>query len=272
MTILSPAAKLQVDGSALLLAATFCQVVLTPVETVTSDPSSPVNGTLFATQSATSTNLFSVNTNSSEFAKNGDAETTGGTASTFPANTWMSAGSSTISRYNTPGAYVSKGDASVKVETDAVGYSGTINELNTALTPGATYNVSLSARLESGTFTDLGVFYATDHSNIAVPCTTNVTISTSQWTTVTCSFVAPASGITGQNSIAIGQVGATAHSFYIDNLSVKQAAGAAPNVKIGSGAGGDNTTLFTLDKSSSAPTAANNDALLGSMYYDTTLG
>ncbi len=30
--------------------------------------------------------------------------------------------------------------------------------------------------------------------------------------------------------------------------------------------------IFTLNKSASAPTAANNEALLGSMYYDTTLG
>jgi hypothetical protein len=46
----------------------------------------------------------------------------------------------------------------------------------------------------------------------------------------------------------------------------------APNVQIGSGENGGPTTLLTLDKAASAPIAINNDALLGSMYYDTTLG
>src|SRR5690606_5609948 len=35
---------------------------------------------------------------------------------------------------------------------------------------------------------------------------------------------------------------------------------------------GGPTTLFTLDRGASAPIASDNDALLGSMYYDTTLG
>lgn len=43
------------------------------------------------------------------------------------------------------------------------------------------------------------------------------------------------------------------------------------NVQVGSNGGGDSTTLFTLDKASSAPTITNSD-LLGSMYYDTTIG
>jgi hypothetical protein len=50
------------------------------------------------------------------------------------------------------------------------------------------------------------------------------------------------------------------------------ASSSTPNVQIGSGSNGGPTTLFTVDKGASAPIAANNDALLGSMYYDTTLG
>jgi hypothetical protein len=45
-----------------------------------------------------------------------------------------------------------------------------------------------------------------------------------------------------------------------------------PNVQIGGGINGGPVTLLTLDKGASAPIASNNDALLGSMYYDTTLG
>ena len=49
------------------------------------------------------------------------------------------------------------------------------------------------------------------------------------------------------------------------------AAYGANNVQIGTGVSDGNITLFTVDKAASAPTILN-DALLGSMYYDTTLG
>lgn len=44
-----------------------------------------------------------------------------------------------------------------------------------------------------------------------------------------------------------------------------------PNVQIGDGEDNESTTLLTLDKRDGAPTITD-DALLGSMYYDTTLG
>ena len=47
--------------------------------------------------------------------------------------------------------------------------------------------------------------------------------------------------------------------------------GTANNVQIGDGTADTNTTLLTLDKSSSAPLITD-EALLGSMYYDTTAG
>jgi len=46
----------------------------------------------------------------------------------------------------------------------------------------------------------------------------------------------------------------------------------ANNVQIGGANKGGPVTLFTLDRSAGAPIAANNDAYLGSMYYDTTTG
>ena len=46
----------------------------------------------------------------------------------------------------------------------------------------------------------------------------------------------------------------------------------APNVQVGARTGSGTPTLFTLDKTSSAPTVSNSAALVGSMYYDTTLG
>jgi hypothetical protein len=58
----------------------------------------------------------------------------------------------------------------------------------------------------------------------------------------------------------------------VDTFSMTLASNSTPNVQVGGGINGGPTTLFTLDKGASAPIAANNDALLGSMYYDTTLG
>jgi hypothetical protein len=47
-------------------------------------------------------------------------------------------------------------------------------------------------------------------------------------------------------------------------------ANGAKNVQVGTGSGSGTPSLLTLDKASSAPSV--NSALLGSMYYDTTLG
>ncbi len=47
----------------------------------------------------------------------------------------------------------------------------------------------------------------------------------------------------------------------------------ATNVQIGNGTADSSTTLLTLDKAASAPdVSGNSEAMLGSMYYDTTLG
>jgi len=55
--------------------------------------------------------------------------------------------------------------------------------------------------------------------------------------------------------------------FSVNNSTVN----GAMNVQVGTGSADGNLTLLTVDKAASAPTVTN-DALLGSMYYDTTLG
>ncbi|MDB5179771.1 MAG: exported protein of unknown function [Candidatus Saccharibacteria bacterium] len=57
----------------------------------------------------------------------------------------------------------------------------------------------------------------------------------------------------------------------IKNNGTTSASFGASNVQIGSGSGTGTPTLLTLDKSGSAPSVSG-DAMLGSMYYDTTLG
>lgn len=70
----------------------------------------------------------------------------------------------------------------------------------------------------------------------------------------------------GSDWISAGTTSATALQ---DSLA---AGSGAQNIQIGDGTANSTTTLLTLDKSATAPTATNNEALLGSIYYDTTLG
>ena len=58
----------------------------------------------------------------------------------------------------------------------------------------------------------------------------------------------------------------------IQGASVTRATFNDANIQIGSGTGTGQPVLLTLDRAGAAPTITNHDAMLGSMYYDTTLG
>lgn len=396
--------------------------------TIRDSSTNPVNGTLLEVQNSAAATLFSVNANVTEYASNAGAEEYAG-LTTFPPNTWLSAPTAATVSRNTTSSNIASGQGSVSVVTSTTAGSGVKNQLDSALTPNQHYNVSFAAKLASGTFTDMEVYYSNQGTNSSVLCTNGQAIKTSVWTKINCTFTASSSGITTSNAIIIRQTGGgTARTFYVDNLSVtiaadfnyatdgtvndntnfatnwtttgtgstvtrnttdgqeasdsaqavvttggtnrgvrnllsisplpstlyrvsvyaKQTAGAAftdfsvrysrnngtnfvdcvdyntqtvsstwvqitcyittdgtsatapyvyfvagasanrtflvddfsftlasnntPNVQIGSGVSGGPTTLLTLDKGASAPIAENNDALLGSMYYDTSLG
>ncbi len=150
---------------------------------------------------------------------------------------------------------------------------------NLTITPqvNTQYLVTFYAKLLSGTFTDLTVgFLPAGGSSAPVSaqlCSdyNTQTLSTSGWTKVTCIITTPASGISDPD-VVIYQPTATARTFYVDALTVTLNNNNSSNVQIGGGQSGGPTTLFTLDRSASAPIASNNDAYLGSMYYDTTTG
>ena len=184
-----------------------------------------VNGTLLAVQNSSSAGLFSVNSNVTEYSTNSGAETIGALSSTFPTDTWNSNGSATTVRYTTAGSYIATGQASVSTTTSTNAQDGVKNRLSTALNSNMHYNVSFSARLASGTFTDMNVYYSVDGTTASIECTASEAIITSTWTKINCEFGAPESGITADNSILIRQTsGGTARTFYIDNLSVTIAA------------------------------------------------
>ncbi len=97
------------------------------------------------------------------------------------------------------------------------------------------------------------------------------TAAANTWTKITCLFTTPGAGISNPD-LVIYQSDATARSFYVDALSITLNTNNSNNVQIGGANKGGPVTLFTLDRSAGAPIAANNEAYLGSMYYDTTTG
>jgi len=186
--------------------------------TIRDSSTSPVNGTLLEVQNSAAATLFSVNGTVTEYASNAGAE------STFSASNWVALGSSTVTR-NTTASNVASGQGSAQVATTTAASDGVKNVLSTTLTASQHYNLSFSAKLSSGTFTDLAAYYSIDGSANSVTCTTGQAIKTKVWTKVTCAFTAPTSGITSNNSINIRQVGSgTARTFYVDNISVTIAA------------------------------------------------
>ena len=193
--------------------------------TIRDSSTDPVNGTLLSVQTSSAAGLLSVNGNVAEYSTNSGAEVAGASASTFPANTWSLISGATVSRYTTAGNYIATGKGSVSVATNTTAGSGVRNRLNTTLVPNMTYNVSFGTRLSSGNFNDLQVYYSINGSAASVPCTTTKSPVTSIWSKINCTFVAPASGITADNSMFIRQANAgTARTFYVDNLSVTIAA------------------------------------------------
>ncbi len=193
--------------------------------TIRDSSTNPVNGTLLSVQTSSAATLFSVNSNVTEYSTDSGAEVAGASSSTFPASTWANIGASTtVSRYTTAGNYIATGQASVSVATPATANNGVSNTLSAALTANMHYNVSFSARLASGTFTDMNVYYSIDGSTASIACTTSQAVVTSIWTKVNCAFATPSSGITTSNAILIRQTGATSRTFYVDNLSVTIAA------------------------------------------------
>lgn len=193
--------------------------------TIRDSSTNPVNGTLLSVQTSSAAGLFSVNSNVTEYSTDSGAEVAGASANTFPASTWSANGSSTVSRYTTAGNYIATGQASVSTVTTTAAGDGVKNTLSTTLTANTTYNVSFTARLASGTFTDMDVYYSINGTVTSVACISGQAINTSVWTKVNCSFTAPSSGITATNAIIIRQTGGgTSRTLYIDNLSVAIAA------------------------------------------------
>jgi trimeric autotransporter adhesin len=192
--------------------------------TIRNNGTTPITGGLLEVQTSIGSNLFSVNNNATEYASNGGAETAGGTSTTFPSNTWDTTTGGTVSRYVTAGDNIATGQASVSVVTSAQNH-GARNRVTAALTSGLTYTASFAIRGTTN-FSNLEVRYSPDGTTTGTtqcnPATTptTYTVTSGQWTRVSCSFVASGT-ITASNSMLIRYIGTSGFpTYYIDNLSI----------------------------------------------------
>lgn len=188
---------------------------------------------------------------------------------------WVSAGAGTVvMTQNTTDGQAASSSAQAAISTNTA-LAGMRNKLSINPLTSTLYRISTYAKLSSGSFTDFTVRYSPDNGSTFVNCVdyNTQTVTTTGWTQITCYIKTVATAVTNpyvyfvQNAAPGG-----ARTFLVDTFSMTLASNSTPNVQIGGGVNGGPTTLFTLDKGASAPIAANNDALLGSMYYDTTLG
>lgn len=236
--------------------------------TIHDSGTNPVNGTLLEVKNAADAKLFSVNSNNTEFASDGLVHD----GTTFATN-WSAAGSATVARITSDGQEASD-SAQVSAGT-SVG-NGIGNKLAIKPLPNTHYRVSVYAKLSSGSaFTDFTVRYSPDGGTSFVDCITynTQTITTSGWDQITCEIDATSAAVTTPYIYFVQPTTAgSARTFLVDNFALGLSTSGAPSVQIGSGAGGSQATLFTLDRSADAPVVTDNNALLGSMYYDTTLG
>jgi hypothetical protein len=198
-------------------------------------------------------------------------------AGSFGTN-WT-ANSSTVTRSTTNGNDASD---SVQITTTASTSSGVKNNL--AVTPlasvsgGTTYLYRVTAYVQTQVtaLTTFSISY-NDGTNTATCTDYNtqaVSVSTTAFTKISCVIQTPVTASPSSPYILFSQGDTTVrtNSLFVDTASMTLANSTTPDVQIGSGTNGGPTTLFTLDSGSAAPIANDNQSLLGSMYYNTTLG
>lgn len=184
---------------------------------------------------------------------------------------WPGVGGATSTWTNVAGNEASD---SAQVVTTATAGQGVRNKLSINPLPSTLYRISVYVA-SSNAFNNFTVRYSRDEGTSFVNCadynTQVISTSISNFTKVTCYITTDATTATNPY-VYFTQATGVARTFYVDTFSLTLSSNTTPNVQIGGGTNGGPTTLFTLDRGASAPVAANNDALLGSMYYDTTLG
>jgi hypothetical protein len=167
----------------------------------------------------------------------------------------------------------------VSVAVSTTANRGVYNNLSNSITPtasasGVQYRAAFYLKANTGTVTinntTPSIYYTPDGNTTKKPCyDLNVTSITTAagWTLISCIFT---TDNTTASSPRFYITNTATTDFWVDALTITLNTNTANNVQIGGGSKGGPITLFTLDRSAGAPIAANNDAYLGSMYYDTS--
>lgn len=191
-------------------------------------------------------------------------------AANFGTN-WTAVGSATVSRSTTVGNDAS--DSAQAVTTGA--NQGVRNKLAINPLPDNLYRVTAYAASNTSGFNTFTARYSRDGGTSFIPCadynTQTVSSSVTSFTKITC-YIKTDATVASNPYVYFTQTDATGRTFYVDTFSMTLSSSTTPNLQVGGGVNGGPTTLFTLDRGASAPIASDNDALLGSMYYDTSLG
>ncbi|MCA1806565.1 MAG: carbohydrate binding domain-containing protein, partial [Actinobacteria bacterium] len=163
-------------------------------------------------------------------------------------------------------------NGSVNVDTPNAADRGVRNNLDVTPATDTQYLVTFYAR-SSNSFNDIRVRYSRDGGTNFVACEdyNTRTVPTTSFERISCLFTTDGTPATDADLI-IDQPTANDREFWIDALTVTLNTNTANNVQVGSGSRGGSATLLTLDRSAGPPIAANNNAYLGSMYYDTNTG
>ncbi|HSX33889.1 MAG TPA: hypothetical protein VLF91_06155 [Candidatus Saccharimonadales bacterium] len=187
---------------------------------------------------------------------------------------WTSAGLGTVNvTRNISDGNDASDSASANVTAGATN-AGLRNKLSINPLTSTLYRVSVYAKLSSGTaFTDFKVRYSRDGGTNFVDCVdyNGQAVVTGSWTQITC-YITTDSTAPSNPYVYFVEATSNTRVYLVDTFSMTLSGNTTPDVQIGGGVNGGPVTLFTLDRAASAPIAANNDAFLGSMYYDTTLG
>lgn len=187
------------------------------------------------------------------------------------ATNWTATPNATVTRST---SYGNDASDSAQVITTANSPVGVRNKLNMNPLTNTLYRITVYASAPTS-FSGFQVRYSRDGGTNFANCddynTRVVSAPASTFTKITCYLTTPNTAATDPY-IYFVQTDSVARTFYVDTFSMTLSSNTVPNVQIGGGNNGGPTTLLTVDKGASAPIASNNDALLGSLYYDTTLG
>ena len=221
-------------------------------------------------QVASASRMFYIDNLSVTIAGNQNYATDGNAndVANFSTN-WTSIGSnSTVSRNPSDGQEKSDSAQASIVSSSSAGLRNklSINPLSETL-----YRISVYAK-SSTALNDFAIAYTHDGTTYTQCVDYNTqAVTTSSWTEITCYVKTPATDASNPH-VAFVQTASATRTIMVDTFEMTLATNTAANVQVGGGANGGQTTLFTLDQGASAPIADNNEGLLGSMYYDTTLG